>query len=340
MTAENAETTTPSHAKPRRWRKALAWTGGVIGALVLALAGAGFFFLYAPATPQPELDVEVSTETLSFDGRVREYTVVVPGDLKPGADLWVALHGNRMTSEGMREATGYELDALAAEHGAVVVYPQGFESGWNDCRIGPDYAAKTEGVDDVGFLEAVVADVARTHTLNTDRVFGLGYSNGAHMLYRMAAESPGTFAAIEVNAANYSAPESYACESLTQPLPVILVAGTADPLNPYGGGEAGAYGQDLGAVYSAQESALLLAELAGVADDVTEERIAGAEGEQGAVTLTAYGADTATPVLLYSVVGGNHIVPNPVTVLPRIQSGGSEHLNAPAVAWEVFSALP
>ena len=39
--------------KPRRWVKVLAWTGGVLGVLVLGIAGAGFYFLYAPATPEP-----------------------------------------------------------------------------------------------------------------------------------------------------------------------------------------------------------------------------------------------------------------------------------------------
>lgn len=326
--------------KPRRWVKVLAWTGGVLGVLVLGVAAAGFYFLYAPATPEPELAATVTTETIAVDGMDRTYTAVVPANVEPGAPLFVALHGNNMDAAGMREATGYQLDALAVEHGFVVVYGQGYENSWHDCRNSTPYTARLENIDDVTYLETVVADVVAEFELDASRVFGLGYSNGAHMLYRMAAESAGTFAGIEVNAANYSAPETYACEPLTEPVPVILVEGTADPLNPYEGGKAGFAGQDLGYVLSAQDSALMLAELNGVADDVATSVVGGAEGEAGAVTLTAYGADTATPVLLYTVEGGGHVVANPVTSLPRLGGGTTEFLNAPAVAWEVFSQLP
>lgn len=48
----------------------------------------------------------------------------------------------------------------------------------------------------------------------------------------------------------------------------------------------------------------------GVADQMTEALVGGAAGESGAVTLSVYGADTATPVLLYTVEGGGHLVFN------------------------------
>lgn len=334
MTSDN--TPTPR----RRWRRALAWTGGVLGALVVAVAGLGGYFVYAPETPEPELAAAVVKSSVAAEGRDRTYTAVVPDNLEHGAPLWVALHGSRMDSAGMRSATGYQLDELAAEHGFVVVYPDGHEMTWHDCRADTSYAARIDGVDDVTFLEALVDEVAREYSLDTTRVYGLGFSNGAHMLYRMAAESPGTFAGIEVNAANVSTPGTSTCGPITEPLPVILVEGTGDPINPYEGGEAGMFGQNLGSVLSAEESALTLAQTNGVAGDMRRSVVGGEVGEPGAVTLTVYGQSTDAPVLLYSVEGGGHAVPNPVTILPRVMGGGTDHLNAPAAAWELFSGIP
>lgn len=326
--------------KPRRWVKVLAWTGSVLGVLIIAAGGLGFTLLYAPTPEEPELAAQVSTATLTVDGMERSYTVVVPDSLEPGADLYIALHGSNMDAAGMRATTGYQLDVLAAEQGFVAVYPQGYENTWNDCRAGTTYPASLEGIDDVAFLEALVGELAETYGVDAGRVFGIGYSNGAHMLFRMASQSPGTFAGIEANAASYSTPDTFTCAPLEQPVPVILVEGTADPINPYAGGGAGFGGEGLGAVLSAQDSAAYLAEVNGVAGTPEESVVGGEPGESGAVTLTAYGAGTATPVLLYTVEGGGHMVPNPVARQPRIMGGSTEHLNAPAVAWEVFSQLP
>ena len=49
-------------------------------------------------------------------------------------------------------ATRFGFDVLAERHGFVVVYPDGYQRHWNDCRAGADYAANRENIDDVGFL--------------------------------------------------------------------------------------------------------------------------------------------------------------------------------------------
>ncbi|WP_159450192.1 PHB depolymerase family esterase [Demequina sp. NBRC 110056] len=340
MTAD-ATTATPEAApRPRRrLRRALIWTASILGGLVLVLAGLFLYFVWVPAPEEPDLDADVVHASLTVDGLERTYTAVVPEGVEPGAPLWVALHGSNMDGDGMRGATGFQLDELAVEHGFVVLYPDGYEKSWHGCRTETPYPARIDGIDDVAFLEALIGEAASEYGSDPARVYGVGYSNGSHMLFRMAAESPGTFAGIQANAANYPAADNYGCEPLTEPVPTILVEGTSDPINPYEGGQAGAFGQNLGEVLSAQDSALAIAAVNGVEDEATEEVVGGTAGEADAVTATVYGAASDAPVALFTVEGGGHTVPNPVTQTPRIMGGGTEHLNAPVVAWELFSAL-
>ncbi|WP_062289387.1 alpha/beta hydrolase family esterase [Demequina phytophila] len=329
----------PVTPAPRRWRRRLAITGGVLGGLVVAAGAVGWYFAYAPAPAEPELDATVEQRSLTVDGMERTYTAVVPSSLADDAPLWVALHGSRMDGAGMRAAAGYQLDELAVEQGFVVIYPDGYEDTWHDCRPDTGYPATAEGIDDVAFLEALVSEAASAYSLDASRVYGVGYSNGSHMLFRMAAESPGTLAGIEANAANLPTSDNWSCEAWTEPIPTILVEGTGDPINPFDGGQAGAFGQDLGAVMSAAESAAAIATINGVAGEPAESVVGGEPGEAGAVTLTAYGAGSEAPVLLYTVAGGGHGVPNPATRLPRMMGGTTDELNAPVEAWELFSSL-
>ena len=45
----------------------------------------------------------------------------------------------------------------------LAVYPQGYGGRWNDCNARGQFAARTENVDDVGFLQAVVDRLVKDH---------------------------------------------------------------------------------------------------------------------------------------------------------------------------------
>jgi polyhydroxybutyrate depolymerase len=57
-------------------------------------------------------------------------------------------------------------------------------------------SAQWNGVDDVGFLLAVLDDVSERTTVDATRVYATGLSNGAMMAYRLAAEASDRIAAI------------------------------------------------------------------------------------------------------------------------------------------------
>jgi polyhydroxybutyrate depolymerase len=71
----------------------------------------------------------------------------------------------------------------------VVAFPEGSGRSLLSWTAGDCCGeAREHGVDDVGFVVAVLGDVARHWPLDRTRVYVTGHSNGAMMAYRVAAE--------------------------------------------------------------------------------------------------------------------------------------------------------
>ena len=88
-------------------------------------------------------------------------------------------------------------------------------------------------VDDVGFLDAVVADLSERLDLSSDRVVVAGHSNGAMMAQRWVAESPLTFGGVFSVAA--VADPAFVPDT---PTSFVHVHSVDDPRPPFEGGEA------------------------------------------------------------------------------------------------------
>lgn len=152
------------------------------------------------------------------------------------------LHGAGGNSRNvMRQSC---IGAAANERGVLVVAADGTAPRpdrppkfftnpqmWNDGsgrRTGPAY-----GVDDVGFLATLLDEVAQRFPVDATRVHAMGFSNGASMALRLAAELPDRIAAVAADAGHpFASPAPDA-----RPVPTICVCGTIDPLIPLDGGK-------------------------------------------------------------------------------------------------------
>ncbi|MBV8666951.1 MAG: dienelactone hydrolase family protein [Burkholderiaceae bacterium] len=196
----------------------------------------------------------------------RNYLLYVPAGLQPGAALLIAFHPSRSNADEMRQISGAVLERLARDRGFAIAYPEGYEEHFNDCRKVASYSARTQNIDDVGFTRAIVADVVKRADVNPDRVYILGFSNGAHMAFRLAMEAPDLVAGVIAIAANLPTAENTVCRFAEgRAVPVVFINGTKDPINPYEGGDVTIFGSDdRGNVLSAVQSAQLLAERYGL----------------------------------------------------------------------------
>ncbi|MFG1929155.1 alpha/beta hydrolase family esterase [Mycobacterium sp. NPDC048908] len=164
---------------------------------------------------------------LVIGGLPRTYQLHVPPGQPTG--LVINLHGAGQTGGEQEAITNY--NAVADQHGFVVAYPDGIDHSWADGRGAstPD----RQGVDDVGFLAALIDQLSREHGIPRGRVFATGLSAGAFMATRLACQRADLVSAIAPVAGTLGVAAPCAP---TQPVSVLQVHGTADPVVPFGGG--------------------------------------------------------------------------------------------------------
>ena len=115
-----------------------------------------------------------SLHTMSFAGRDRTYRVYVPDGVSAPAPLVVMLHGGFGSAQQAERAYGW--DQLADSAKFVVAYPDGVGRAWNvngGCCGRPG----REGVDDVGFVNAVVDDIAANLDIDPRRRYATGINS-------------------------------------------------------------------------------------------------------------------------------------------------------------------
>jgi polyhydroxybutyrate depolymerase len=161
----------------------------------------------------------------------RPYLLEVP----PGHDagtptaLLVALHG--YSSNARQLEAWWGLPQLAADRDILVAVPDGtVDRGgyqfWNATDSCCDF--HHTGVDDVGYLRAVIADVSARYAVDPARVYVTGHSNGGFMSHRMGCDAADVVAAVApVSGVSWKDPSH--CQP-SRPVPVLQIMGTADDI--------------------------------------------------------------------------------------------------------------
>ncbi|ORW91798.1 polyhydroxybutyrate depolymerase [Mycobacterium szulgai] len=203
----------------------------LVAALGVVLSGC-FGGGHAIGAPAPRtIPVGQSSQSIGFGGTTRTFNIYRPAGLTGAAPLVVMLHGG--FGNGAQAERAYHWDSEADNGHFLVVYPDGLGRAWNagSCCGMPGHT----GVDDVGFITAMVGAIGQQMPIDTTRVYATGMSNGAMMALRLACETD-TFAAIAPVAGTLLTDCSRA-----QPTSVLQIHGTADDRVPYGGGPGKAF---------------------------------------------------------------------------------------------------
>ena len=162
--------------------------------------------------PAPEVNASVNDRitspgdyyfSINHDGKVRMYRVHVPPSYRDSsaAALVFAFHGGGGDMDYMAKDEYYGLISKSDKEGFVIVFPNGysrFQSGklatWNAGACCGD--ARDKNIDDVGFVRDIITHLTRQMTIDPQRVFATGMSNGGLMSYRLACEMSDVFTAI------------------------------------------------------------------------------------------------------------------------------------------------
>lgn len=128
----------------------------------------------------------------------------------------------------------HNQDETAEANNFIVVYPDAWRvstlTSWNGgacCNPSANL-----GVDDVGFVSALLDHLEASLCIDTSAVFAAGMSNGAIMSYRLACELSHRLAAI----APVEGVLEFSPCTPSRPVPVLAVHGLADLNIPFEGG--------------------------------------------------------------------------------------------------------
>lgn len=260
-----------------------------------------------------------------------------PNRLKP---LIIALHGRGGNGDSMVLLTRNGFNILADKEGFIVAYPDGIELCWNDGRADKVDRAHRENIDDVGFISSVIDTAVNMYGADPGKVFVTGISNGAIMAYRLACELSGRIAAIAPVDGSMPDYFSSGCKP-DNPVSVLAINNTHDPLVPYHGGNihAGITRTFLGRVMSVGDTIDFWVKRNNCSAEPLEEELPDSDPNDGTrVTKKQYRNDhSATEVVLYTIHGGGHTWPGGLQYLPAAIIGKTcRDFSATEVIWSFF----
>ena len=195
----------------------------LLAALTLGACGA-LVGVRAVATARPGA---TTYHEVQVDGRSRRFLLHLPPDAaRRRVPLVLAFHGHGGNGATLRAVS--RLDSAADALGFAVVYPDGTGTlGWMGLSWNAGTCcgqAQERGVDDLAFVDTVVATLARSAPVDTAGVFAVGFSAGGMLALRLACARASTFTAVADLA---GAMPDVPCMP-THPVSVLLVQGVDD----------------------------------------------------------------------------------------------------------------
>jgi polyhydroxybutyrate depolymerase len=271
---------------------------------------------------------------LKHDGRSRSYLVHVPPKAAVPPPVVLSLHGGGGNADQHRRSSG--MDAAADRDGYIAVYPNG--SGrlgdrlltWNAgncCGY-----ARVQGVDDVGFIAALLDDLARRTEIDRRRIYAVGQSNGGMMAHRLGDELPERVAAIA------SVAGAYVPSTNGRPLPVLHIHSVDDPVALYAGGLGPPFplthNRVLHAAVEDMLSAWVKRDGCGAAPKETEHR----ESNGQTATRWVYGGcRDGAEVVLWKLTGAGHGWPGTESGREALTGPATRVIDANTEVWRFFS---
>jgi polyhydroxybutyrate depolymerase len=277
-----------------------------------------------PAAALAQIGTLVENVTLQHDGVTRYFDYYVPPGLPASpVPLLFVLHGGTRSKEDIKLGPLNEFAGLADADKFIVVIPNGIDAStglsgpsgefsWNDCRS--DAGVSETGADDVGFFGALIDWASANFTLDLQRIYATGPSNGGMMAYRLAFELSDRVAAVAGILANLPANS----ECIAQPLnvaSVFIMNGTADLFMPYGGGQVSL---NRGLVLSAEQTRDYWRTFLGTAPIPQHTVFPDLDPNDGGVVEfdLYWGGIGGKRVAFYRVNGAGHLTPSISHVAP------------------------
>ena len=221
--------------------------------------------------------------SMVHDGLDRTYLLHLPPEYDEDSAYPLVINMHGLGSNAYEQLFYSQFNQVGDTAGIILVYPNGYNNTWN--------IAFDVGVDDVGFISALIDTLSDNYNIDQSRVYATGMSMGGFMSHRLACQLNDRIAAI----ASVTGTLAYPGCNPERPVPVLQIHGTADSTVP----------------------SLLVPPTMGVwinqndcLDTTTTELPDTDTTDQCTVTKSVYApCDDDVEVILYTVNGGGHTWP-------------------------------
>ena len=285
---------------------------------------------------------DITRQSIIWQDRERTYWLHLPpkDNMDGPLPILFHLHGGGGTGKGTVKLTYGRFNEIADREGFIVVYPDAIAKNWNDGRT-EHLKPENIGVDDVGFIEAIVERLKSQYQIDPDRIFTTGMSNGGFMSTRLLCDRAELFRGGAILTASIS--EGYFSQCApSQPVGVLVMNGTADPIVPYTGGEIRLFGKNRGSILSHEDFVAFWKEKNGCLEELQVEHIPNTKPWDGTqVEIRNFrNCHPRGALKVYEIQGGGHTWPGGRQYLGRRLIGNtSREINACDVIWDFFSSL-
>jgi len=262
-----------------------------------------------------------------FDGYMRDYIVYLPSGFEPDLPLVFNLPGYDVSAQEQFDYSGMANVADTANF--VLVVPSAVDKKWNS-GIGTNPNWPTPNVDDVAFLSTLIDTMHERYSIDLERVYSCGWSNGGFMSYTLASQLGNRIAGIASVGGVLSA-EVESGYNTAGDVPVMFIHGTVDPFIPYESHFDG--------WLTAEETIQFWVEINNISGQPDTLSLPDSDPTDGCtVDVITYSDSEKAKVVFCKIHGGGHTWPGGAFILPSETFGAScGDIHASEEIWNFFS---
>ena len=180
------------------------------------------------------IKAELLEQRVLHNGEEREYFLYVPDSYNENTEYPVLLNFHGFGGNA-KDYINYESDFrdVAEQEGVILVYPQGsLLSGFSHWNAAPMAEDNKSNTDDIGFIELLIRNLQQDLSVDPNRIYATGFSNGGMFSYALGCFTEGLIAGVAAVSGLQLNLED--C-SPSHPISVLIAHSTTDDVIPYTG---------------------------------------------------------------------------------------------------------
>lgn len=167
---------------------------------------------------------------LQHESVTRSYVVHLPDGYSNAISYPVVFNLHGLGSDGPQQLFYSQMYNTADSNKFIAVFPNGISNSWNSGFQMPYNSTP----DDVGFISKIIDTLNAKYSIDLNRVYACGMSNGGFQSHRLACDLENRIAAIASVTGSITTLTALNC-NLSRKVPMLQIHGTADPLVDYNG---------------------------------------------------------------------------------------------------------